>query len=154
MNRCTNCPASGTICLVDVMNGDQNKVDMRCPEANATTVYTGCTLTIRGVGRSTRIILQTAICEVGNPNTLASTEAQLLLDSGDQQSYITIDLAAQLGPTAVGQEKKLVQTFGLVGPLKQRLDIVDIHLTTRTGEKMALRALATAANLQSNPVRC
>ena len=62
--------------------------------------------------------LKTAICEVGNSNTLASTEARLLLDSGSQQSYIMTDLSAQLGLRAVDKEEMLVQTFSSVKPLK------------------------------------
>ncbi|MCG8044652.1 MAG: DUF1759 domain-containing protein [Candidatus Thiodiazotropha endolucinida] len=61
---------------------------------------------------SEMVLMQTALTEVKNPETMETTQVRLILDSGSHRSYISEHLAQELSLKSDGEQDIHIVTFG------------------------------------------
>ena len=87
---------------------------------------------------SDRVIMQTAISKVENPDTHKEATVRIFLDSGSQRSYITNKLMKELDLLPKAIENLSIQTFGSKERKHIKSPRVEIDLITVSKEKVRL----------------
>ena len=68
-------------------------------------------------------------------------DANILLDEGAQRSFITTDLANQLGVMSSQTEEIALSAFGAQTSARRHLPLATVYIITRTGEQIPLQVL-------------
>jgi hypothetical protein len=83
--------------------------------------------------------LKTAIANVSTGQL--HCDANILLDEGAQRSYITTDLANQLGVMSSQTEEIALSAFGAQISARRHLPLATVYIIIRTGEQIPLQVL-------------
>lgn len=144
--RCFNCLSENHIiryckskkeCVYCLKSGRHNRA--LCPEKFRARTET----TLTAVNSSGFTILQTAIVTVKNERDHNKpVTCRLLLDSGSQRSYVTIDISKKLN-LPVKEENRL-SIFGFASEMPREYDspLVKLEITTRKNKTITLLANA------------
>ena len=84
-------------------------------------------------------LLKTAVAATSAGNY--KTTANILFDEGAQQSFISADMASQLGITPDDTEQVAVATFGLQAMSHQKLGVTTIMIETEAGDWIPITVL-------------
>ena len=145
--RCKNCKGRHHTSLCQG-NGSQNspgsnrqEKDSKLTSVNTTLLQKTSTLTTAdSTLQPTKVcFLKTAVATVRAGNH--QTQANILLDEGAQQSFISESLAKQLKLTAQGKECVAISAFGASEAFNQTLPIATIFLKTVNGGEIPISVL-------------
>jgi len=101
--------------------------------------------------------MQAALSNVSNPNTNASAETRIILDSGSQRTYITENLCTKLGLKVQNSNTLNVVTFGSPKPQKVINKRTKLCVKLKTGilfEMSATVVPVISAELNRQAVKC
>ena len=87
-----------------------------------------------------KIVMQTALATVENPEILRSEEKRILVDIGSQRTYITKELADNLQLKTRETQKYSVYMFGNKKPKKITTSLVELTIKTQKGEDILIKA--------------
>ena len=86
------------------------------------------------------VLMQTALTDVVNLNTSKKLSTRLLLDCGNQRTYISEDLVNKLQLVPNNTEILTVFTFGSTKPKEFKTPVVDFSLKLKNGQTMNIQA--------------
>ena len=87
-----------------------------------------------------KIVMQTALATVKNPETLRCEKTSILMDTGSQRTYITKELADNLRLKTREAQEYSVYTFGNKKPKKIATSLVEITIKTQKGDDILIKA--------------
>ena len=86
-----------------------------------------------------KIVMQTALTTVGNPEILYSQETRILMDTGSQRMYINKELADNLQLKTRETQKYSVYTFRNKKPRKIVTSLVELTIKTQKGDDILIK---------------
>ena len=99
--------------VVQISNDDNQSIARQEPPKSEETVSTSNLLAV-----TQKVIMQTAIAKVENPETHEVLYVRVMLDSGSQRSYMTTKLMKDLKLNAVSKQQHPVRSFASKKPKK------------------------------------
>lgn len=84
------------------------------------------------------VLMQTALTEVKNPETLATAPVRLLLDSGSHRSYISERLAWELNLKSDGEQDIHVVTFGSMASKRNTTKFTKLDVKLKNGKQIQI----------------
>ena len=109
----------------------------------ASQTASSTTLAPHKVAKNTMCLLKSAIATV--VGTSMKTEANILFDERQQQSFFTEKLAEELALTPYKFETISLYAFGAEKPLQRQMDAFSVQIRTVTGELVSLSTLVVPA---------
>jgi len=143
--RCRHCGGKHHTTICEKSDKQQNipsapsPGNKESPSPGNTSESVHATFTPTQMGYEYPILLKTAVSQVKVGNL--SRDANILLDEGAQRSFITKDLADDLGAKPVSTQNISMSSFGSTEHSLRRLEVTTVDVITEQGDKIPLRVL-------------